>query len=111
MSSATFATAEVFSLEHVDAHNERRSARKSGFRRPILTVYGEMPWWHGDENGPLGVSLTECDRSKGVWACPISRLEGSVGFAVHFSMLIDGASRIFFNLTSVVGGLRQASCK
>ena len=66
VSSATSAIIKVFSLEHADAHSQRRSARKSGFRRLILTAYGEMPWWHGDENGPLDVSLTGCDRSKGV---------------------------------------------
>jgi len=42
----------------------------------------------------LGVSFADYYRSKGVWACPMSRLEGSVGFTVRFSTLIDGAARI-----------------
>ena len=65
-----------------------------------MTVYGEMPWKHDDKDDALGVSFIECDRSKGVWACPAGRIEGLVVDTVRFSMLIERAARIFFNLTN-----------
>ena len=61
-----------------------------------------------DKNGPLGVRFTERDRSKGVLACSISLLEGTVGEKVQLSTLIDGAGHILLLLEDVVDGHRQA---
>ena len=85
---------DVFTPDNVEAQEKRSKARKSTLRRPFFSRRPVKPWRHGAAEVNLGVSFAECDRSKGVWACPIHRLEGSVGFAVRFSMLIDGAARI-----------------
>ena len=99
MSLASSATVEVFAPEHVEAQEERSTARKSSLRRPFLSRIRSSPCRPGDAIGLLGVSFLVADGLSAGSTRNMGGVDGRIGATLWFST-IDARAQEFYSLLS-----------